>query len=99
MSDVEPRAAARLVYKALHTTLVPENDTEYRELLARFFLSLHDYQVAAVTPVDDDIVEIALEPVETGDGVGTIVRVRESLLDAATVADGLLRGPLALARA
>ena len=42
-------------------------------------------------------VEIALEPVETGNGVGTIVRVRESQFDAATVADGLLRGPLALA--
>jgi uncharacterized protein YndB with AHSA1/START domain len=54
-------------------------------------------------PVDGDDapsqVEIALEPVATGDGVGTIVRVRESLLDVASVADGLLRGPLALARA
>jgi hypothetical protein len=43
-------------------------------------------------------VEIALDPVETGNGVGTIVRVRESLLDVSAVADGLLRGPLALAR-
>ena len=54
-------------------------------------------------PVDGDDspshVEIALEPVETGNGVGTIVRVRESRFDTATVADGLLRGPLALARA
>jgi uncharacterized protein YndB with AHSA1/START domain len=44
-------------------------------------------------------VEIALEPVETGNGVGTIVHVRESAFDAAAVADGLLRGPLARARA
>lgn len=34
----------------------------YRELLARFFVSLHDYQVAAVTPVSEAIVEIALRP-------------------------------------
>ena len=34
----------------------------YRELLARFFLSLHDYQVQAVTPVQDDLTEIALRP-------------------------------------
>jgi uncharacterized protein YndB with AHSA1/START domain len=44
-------------------------------------------------------VEIALEPVETGNGVGTVVRVRESLLDTDAVADGLFRGPRALARA
>jgi uncharacterized protein YndB with AHSA1/START domain len=54
------------------------------------------------TPVEGDDppsrVEITLEPVETGNGVGTIVRVREAQFDAATVADGLLRGPLALAR-
>jgi uncharacterized protein YndB with AHSA1/START domain len=54
-------------------------------------------------PVDGDdapsYVEIALEPVETGDGVGTLVHVRESPFDAAVVADGLLRGPLARARA
>src|SRR4051794_14203354 len=37
-------------------------------------------------------VEITLEPVETGNGVGTIVRVREAQFDAASVADGLLRG-------
>ena len=34
----------------------------YRELLARFFLSLHDYQVDARPPVDDGLVEIALRP-------------------------------------
>lgn len=28
--------AGRLLYKALHSTLVPINDTEYRELLARY---------------------------------------------------------------
>jgi hypothetical protein len=44
-------------------------------------------------------VEIALDPVEIGNGVGTIVHVRESQFDAATVADGLLRGSLAHARA
>jgi uncharacterized protein YndB with AHSA1/START domain len=53
-------------------------------------------------PVDGDDppshVEIALEPVETGNGVGTIVRVRESQFDAAAVGAALLRGPLALAR-
>ena len=54
------------------------------------------------TPVEGDgapsHVEIALEPVETGNGVGTIVHVRESAFDTALVADGLLRGPLARAR-
>lgn len=34
----------------------------YRELLARFFLSLHDYQVAAVTPIAADLTEISLKP-------------------------------------
>src|SRR5262245_54306929 len=54
-------------------------------------------------PVEGDdapsYVEIALEPVEVGGAVGTIVHVRESQFDAAIVVDGLLRGPLALARA
>ncbi len=44
-------------------------------------------------------VEIGLERVETGNGVGTMVRVRESRFDATTVVEGLLRGPFALARA
>jgi len=35
----------------------------YRELLARFFLSLHDYEVDAVREIDDDLVEIALRPI------------------------------------
>jgi len=35
----------------------------YRELLARFFLSLHDYEVAAVRPVSDDLTEIVLAPI------------------------------------
>ena len=34
----------------------------YRELLARFFVSLHDYQVDAVTQVDDGLIEIVLQP-------------------------------------
>lgn len=34
----------------------------YRELLARFFQSLHDYQVAEVTEVDRGLVEITLKP-------------------------------------
>lgn len=34
----------------------------YRELLARFFRSLHDYEVDAVSPVGDGLVEIALRP-------------------------------------
>ena len=34
----------------------------YRELLARFFLSLHDYEVAAVSEVDAGLLEIALRP-------------------------------------
>jgi uncharacterized protein YndB with AHSA1/START domain len=54
-------------------------------------------------PVEGDgapsYVEIALEPIATGDGVGTLVHVRESPFDTALVADGLLRGPLARARA
>ena len=35
----------------------------YRELLARFFLSLHDYQVQSVCEVDEGLVEIWLRPV------------------------------------
>jgi predicted ferric reductase len=34
----------------------------YRELLARFFASLHDYQVEAVREVHDGLVEVALRP-------------------------------------
>lgn len=34
----------------------------YRELLSRFFLSLHDYQVAAVREVDRGLLEISLRP-------------------------------------
>jgi len=53
-------------------------------------------------PVEGDdapsFVEITLDAVETGSGVGTLLRVRESRFDAAAVVDGLLRGPLALAR-
>jgi hypothetical protein len=36
MSGPDTKRAARLVYKALHTTLVAENDLEYRELLALY---------------------------------------------------------------
>jgi predicted ferric reductase len=35
----------------------------YRELLARFFLSLHDYQVAAVREIDEGLVEISMKPI------------------------------------
>ncbi len=35
----------------------------YRELLARFFLSLHDYQVEAVRAIDRSLVEVALRPI------------------------------------
>lgn len=35
----------------------------YRELLARFFLSLHDYQVDAVREIEDGLVEVALRPI------------------------------------
>ena len=38
----------------------------YRELLARFFLSLHDYQVEAVREIDDGLVEIAMRPIGRG---------------------------------
>src|SRR5262249_2395700 len=34
----------------------------YRELLARFFLSLHDYEVAAVRPIREGLVEVVLRP-------------------------------------
>lgn len=34
----------------------------YREILARFFLSLHDYEIASVSEVDAGLVEIALRP-------------------------------------
>ncbi len=34
----------------------------YRELLARFFLSLHDYQIDGVRTIDDALVEITLAP-------------------------------------
>jgi predicted ferric reductase len=35
----------------------------YRELLARFFLSLHDYQVDAVREIDAGLLEVALRPI------------------------------------
>ena len=35
----------------------------YRELLARFFLSLHDYQVESVRAIDGSLVEVALRPI------------------------------------
>ena len=35
----------------------------YRELLARFFLSLHDYEVDAVREIDDGLVEVVLRPI------------------------------------
>jgi predicted ferric reductase len=34
----------------------------YRELLSRFFLSLHDYQVQAIDEIADGLVEIVLKP-------------------------------------
>lgn len=34
----------------------------YRELLARFFLSLHDYQVKGVREIDHGLIEISLRP-------------------------------------
>ena len=34
----------------------------YRELLARYFRSLHDYEVATITPAGAGLVEIALRP-------------------------------------
>ena len=38
----------------------------YRELLARFFLSLHDYQVQSVREVGPGLVEISLRPLGRG---------------------------------
>ena len=35
----------------------------YRELLARYFVSLHDYQVEAVRALGGDLVEVALRPI------------------------------------
>ena len=35
----------------------------YRELLARFFVSLHDYEVETVREIDSGIVEVALQPI------------------------------------
>ena len=35
----------------------------YRELLARFFASLHDYEVEEVREIDSGIVEVALRPI------------------------------------
>jgi predicted ferric reductase len=35
----------------------------YRELLARFFLSLHDYEVDAVRAIDAGLTEVALRPI------------------------------------
>lgn len=35
----------------------------YRELLARYFMALHDYQVEAVTAVEADLTEIVLRPI------------------------------------
>lgn len=38
----------------------------YRELLARFFMSLHDYQVDAVNEIEEGLVEVALRPLGPG---------------------------------
>jgi predicted ferric reductase len=38
----------------------------YRELLARFFRALHDYQVAAVNEIEPGLVEIVLHPLGRG---------------------------------
>ncbi|HET6483002.1 MAG TPA: hypothetical protein VFG35_23605 [Actinoplanes sp.] len=38
----------------------------YRELLARFFVSLHDYQVDAVQEIEPGLVEVALRPIGRG---------------------------------
>ena len=35
----------------------------YRELLSRFLLSLHDYEVDTVREIDDGLVEVALRPI------------------------------------
>jgi predicted ferric reductase len=35
----------------------------YRELLARFFLSLHDYHVTAVQQIEPGLVEVSLQPI------------------------------------
>ncbi len=35
----------------------------YREVLARYFLSLHDYEVDTVTPAGEGLVEIGLRPI------------------------------------
>src|SRR5471030_3126725 len=35
----------------------------YRELLARYFMSLHDYQVDAVREIEEGLVEVAMRPI------------------------------------
>jgi Activator of Hsp90 ATPase homolog 1-like protein len=50
-------------------------------------------------PVDGDDAPSFVELELTGSAVGTRLRVRETRFDAAVVLDGLLRGPLARARA
>jgi predicted ferric reductase len=35
----------------------------YRELLARYFMSLHDYQVDAVCEIEEGLVEVAMRPI------------------------------------
>jgi len=49
--------------------------------------------------VDGDDAPSFVELELTGAAVGTLLRVRETRFDAAVVVDGLLRGPLARARA
>jgi uncharacterized protein YndB with AHSA1/START domain len=51
------------------------------------------------TPVDGDDAPSFVELELTATAVGTLLRVRETRFDAAAVVDGLLRGPLARARA
>ena len=60
----------------------------YRELLARFFLSLHDYQVDAVREIDEGLVEVAMRPIG-----------RRRRLRARPVRDGLPRSQGRLAPA
>ncbi len=38
----------------------------YRELLARYFVSLHDYEVAGVREVDKGLVEVSMRPIGRG---------------------------------
>ncbi|MHC6592587.1 ferredoxin reductase family protein [Arthrobacter sp. C152] len=67
----------------------------YRELLARHFLSHHDYQVAAVRPLTADLVEVTLRPL----GKPLVFKPGQWAMIYLETADGWQRHPFSMSGA